>query len=573
MKAVYIGLVAAISAFPSAAVEASKLCVHPTNSTCYSTIQSAVDAATSGDKIIIRPKADGSAYNESVIITTPNLTIKGAYWPAHKTTLGSIGDRWEFAAADELLDQFAAGPDRDATIDRWLNNLDNCGGVGNSFQQHVNRLEEVLAGRNFVESCSSIVVETCDNGGEFGAQCGNGAVRDGELDEDLGTVFDVQANGTTISNLTIRHGYRGINLNQDVTDTTITDMCFRANGRAVADFCGVVGEDGYSDCAGSNGNDRTRVFRSFVDGASQSESIDITGDDVIVRHNLILNAEGIDVDGDNYLVAANAVSNSAGDDCVDVTGANGVVKHNIGAACDGGLDLNDAAGTVAKGNLFVGMPDDEEGIDEYTNDMTATPGVSILYNIVAMASDDGVSVHSSNSTVKGNFVERTGNDSSEAGVRLMGNNNEVVANFIRKSSWFGIRVESHYDNTGAAASDGNNLYCNVIDDAVRGGITLVVDTADPGPTSNTTIDRNLILNSQGEGVAIPECYEYDADTDSNTCDLAAYPGATNTTVTDNTFENNRTDICNNSATTTDGGGNTYSSGGFNTGCVVTAEDI
>ncbi len=551
MKAVYIGLVAAISAFPSAAVEASKLCVHPTNSTCYSTIQSAVDAATSGDKIVIRPKADGSAYNESVIITTPNLTIKGAYWPAHKTTLGSIGDRWEFAAADELLDQFSAGPDRDATIDRWLNDLDNCGDVSNNFEQHVNRLEEVLTGRNFVESCSSIVVETCGHGGEFGTKCGKSANANGD---DLGTVFDVQANGTTISNLTIRHGYRGINLNQDVTDTTITDTCFRGNTTAIADFCGVVDENGNSDCADPNGNDRTRIFRSFVDGASNSEGIKVTGDDVIVRHNLLLNTEGIDVDGDNYLVAANAASVTTDDECFDLDGANGVAKHNIGVTCDSGMYLNDFDGAVVKGNLLVGAADDDEGI--YASG--GGDDLSLLYNIIALTSDDGIAGSMSSGTIKGNFVERAGNDSSEPGLKVNGDDNTIVANFMRKNSWYGMDVDG----------DGNDVYCNVLDGNHRAGIVLRHGYSSSADTTNTTIDRNLILNTDGEGVAIPGCYIWDADTESNTCDPTENPAATNTTLTDNTFEDNRTDICNESDTTTDGGGNTYSSGGFSTDCVA-----
>ena len=74
---------------------------------------------------------------------------------------------------------------------------------------------------------------------------------------------------------------------------------------------------------------------------------------------------------------------------------------------------------------------------------------------------------------------------------------------------------------------------------------------------DTTIDANIITLSDGEGVSIPEGF-----------DPVDAPAATDTTLTNNLFEDNRTDICNESATTVDGGGNVFTTGGFDTDCVV-----
>ena len=49
---------------------AATLCVDPDDIDCFATIQAAVDAASPGDIVSIRAKADGSAYNEAVVIAS-----------------------------------------------------------------------------------------------------------------------------------------------------------------------------------------------------------------------------------------------------------------------------------------------------------------------------------------------------------------------------------------------------------------------------------------------------------------------------------------------------------------------
>jgi hypothetical protein len=67
----------------------------------------------------------------------------------------------------------------------------------------------------------------------------------------------------------------------------------------------------------------------------------------------------------------------------------------------------------------------------------------------------------------------------------------------------------------------------------------------PPSAADTTIDANIITLNDGEGVSIPE----------SDFDPASEPAAANTTLTDNIFDGNRTDICNESDSTTIGAGN------------------
>jgi hypothetical protein len=69
---------------------AETLCVDPGDAGCFATIQAAVQAAASGDVVSIRPKADGSAYNEAVTIETPNLTIAGEGGPTFRSVASMI---------------------------------------------------------------------------------------------------------------------------------------------------------------------------------------------------------------------------------------------------------------------------------------------------------------------------------------------------------------------------------------------------------------------------------------------------------------------------------------------------
>jgi len=54
------------------------LCVNPNTPNCFSTIQAAVNAASTGDMINIAPNPSPKGYTENVVVNTSGLTIKGS---------------------------------------------------------------------------------------------------------------------------------------------------------------------------------------------------------------------------------------------------------------------------------------------------------------------------------------------------------------------------------------------------------------------------------------------------------------------------------------------------------------
>jgi pectin methylesterase-like acyl-CoA thioesterase len=56
---------------------AETLCVDPADGDCHATIQSAVDAASPGDVILIAPHPDAIGYRENIVIDKADLTLRG----------------------------------------------------------------------------------------------------------------------------------------------------------------------------------------------------------------------------------------------------------------------------------------------------------------------------------------------------------------------------------------------------------------------------------------------------------------------------------------------------------------
>ena len=330
-------------------------------------------------------------------------------------------------------------------------------------------------------------------------------------------MLTVAANGTSFADLTIRHGEIGIGLVAGVTDTTIERVCFRHNDAAVRS----IGDDG--------GNDRTTLRQSFVHGASFGTSVAISGNEAVVEHNLALNANGIDVRGDDHQVSLNAAAVSSAAGCFLSGGENGTVSYNVALDCDGALDVSAAANGTVLGNLFQGTADEHNGIT------ASAPGnLTVDNNIVRLTGDDGVEMEVRDGRFVGNLVERIGHDPSEAGLKLRGSNNDVLHNLIRFSS----RPRSR-SSSSKAASSGNLIQGNLLTRNHTSGVHLPPgDDFGSGPLPQadaTTIETNIIMLNDGEGVSIP------AGPDG--------PAASSTTLIDNTFRTNRTDICDESDST------------------------
>jgi hypothetical protein len=141
----------------------------------------------------------------------------------------------------------------------------------------------------------------------------------------------------------------------------------------------------------------------------------------------------------------------------------------------------------------------------------------------------------------------------------------VHHNLIRSSGFAGIKLNGPIDTSGGLIpSSGNVIEANLLTRNHTAGILLdegFFDEDGSGEAlpvvADTAIDANRITFNDGEGVAIPT----DPDETENVA-------ATGTTLTDNFFESNRTDLCNESPTTVDGGGNVFETGDFDADCVV-----
>ena len=223
----------------------------------------------------------------------------------------------------------------------------------------------------------------------------------------------------------------------------------------------------------------------------------------MIERNLLLNTEGIDINGTGYTVSFNAVAVTNDKECFVITGANGLVSHNIGVSCEGWLDLDDAADTTVLGNLFQGVPDDDEAIEagdvpEANVDEPGNARTIIKNNIVRLISDHGVEFGASDGLFEGNLVEHAGNDSSEAGLQLRGNNNQVLYNLIRFSSQRGILIESFGDATlGEVPSTGNLIRGNLLTRNHTSGIHLPSGfNFGSGPICRPTTPRSTPTSSR-----------------------------------------------------------------------------
>jgi hypothetical protein len=529
-------------------VNAKQLCVSDYSQRCYRTIQSAIDVAKPGDTIKISPKKSGEAYNESVVIRTERLKIIGER--PLKQTYFPLRRMFTFSGIPAQLSNLRT----DKMVQKWMYSQ----GSYKGFTQTLSELER-LSNTPFFSSCPDTIVETCNIIEEGNKTCGyNG--------DNESPVFFVDASHVTISNLTFRHGDSGIRLAQNSTHTQISENCFRRNHRAVESE--EVDEDFDNDEQPIT-NHYTNINNNFIDNASNFEGFEVHGNHVTITSNLLINTEGIAIKGKNYTVKNNALSVTTDDECIDVTGGEGVIAYNVGIACDGGLELDEGSYTKIIGNFFIAIPDDDDGLDVKTsidndsNDM-GNRFIDIKYNILSDISDDGIDFYGANSTIEGNLIQQTSNDSSEAGIRVRGSNNIVENNLVRNNSNSGIRIEANDSDDGDVfVTDGNlikgnHIYNNHSAGILIDNIDINNNGSDEDVLTNTTIDENIIMYNDGEGIAISR------GAPENNDNIAA----SNTLLINNTVKDNRTDICNESDTTVIALTNQFSTGGINTDCVV-----
>ena len=192
-------------------------------------------------------------------------------------------------------------------------------------------------------------------------------------------------------------------------------------------------------------------------------------------------------------------------------------------------------------------------------------GTIIKNNIVRLITDHGRGVRRQRGGVRGQprRARRRATLTRPASC-FRGNDNQVLYNLIRFSSQRGIVLERYFDATldQDVPSSGNLIQGNLLTRNHTSGIHLAAGHRRVPQADDTTIDANIITLNDGEGVSIPE----------GDFDPPNQPAATDTTLTNNIFRDNRTDICNESDSTVIDASNDFTTGGLDTDCIVESGD-
>ncbi len=185
----------------------------------------------------------------------------------------------------------------------------------------------------------------------------------------------------------------------------------------------------------------------------------------------------------------------------------------------------------------------------------------VRHNIIRLTSGSGMDIGASQALIEGNLVDRAGNDPGEAGIVIEGNGNQVLHNLVRNSGFSAIHVHGPFFDVSQdedVPSSGNLIQGNVLTRNHTAGVLFEPGEGGVASSDDTTVDGNLITLSDGEGVALPVGDD----------GLPDEPAATDVTLSGNTFEDNRTDVCDESAAVVDGGGNVFGGTGIVEVCIV-----
>lgn len=512
----------------------SDLCVNPTNTpACKATIQDAVDVAQDGDTIIVYPKADGMAYNETVVVDTEGLTIKGKE-PEQSNPYQKYSKKWKWFKKKHQHKtkdpgfQFPWSKKRFPWIsDREMKKLDP--------------LKEM-------QQCPLVRVDVCETAAIPNACGQNDPNTDDDSDDAAG--FVINASGVTIQGITIRHAGIGVKINQGGDQATINNICTinnRVNGVR-------AGRDEFEpDNEQPEPTDDVQVLHSrfFSTGASTGRraGISIIGDHALVKHNLMQNAEGVHIVGDSSEATYNVVNVTEQSAGIQFFGdghqAGWNFFRNTGAS---GIDTSGSKITIQR-NFFMGADQSDQAIDASGPFDGAAINLTIVKNVIRNLGHGGIDLNRVEDSLVGwNLLEEL-DDNSQPGIRLDdSHNNRVVYNQVRLAHQAGIAIGPNRN----APSNNNLLQGNLVEYSGTSGIN--VRNGD-----NNIIDRNTIRNNNGEGVS------------NLGIQGGVGPGATNTVITDNEILNNRTDVCNevaDGATIATFTGNNFNTGGTATPCVV-----
>ena len=288
--------------------------------------------------------------------------------------------------------------------------------------------------------------------------------------------------------------------------------------------------------------DRARIERNRV-GFTEEDGIRLGGNDAVIARNDIRLAyrDGVSVAGDRALIDRNVV-HSSGDNAIDVRGNGCVVRDNrvddvinaegilvggndalvagnqvTGMAKANGIDVSGLAFTI-DGNRVSDFGYAATGI-RAGNGMGGGGRAQILDNLVVGSPGDGIAVDGSGVLVSGNRVE----DCSGTGMGVFGDGHELKGNVA-----VGIGFAGFYLDT--------------------------VDTVATACVASDCAADGFRIESQSTGIELNDCRASDCAADGlHNSGIAVFTGCT--------FTRNRQDVASSGGTLTDGGGNSFDTGG------------
>ncbi|MCC5864771.1 MAG: right-handed parallel beta-helix repeat-containing protein [Wenzhouxiangella sp.] len=347
---------------------AATLCVDPSDGDCHATIQSAVDAASQGDLILISPHSDAIGYRENVVINTSGLTLRG-------NTVAPTANILEQTCPEVVLDGCLAPPDPG-------------------------------------ETCTSVVIE---------ANAANTSIerillRHGQIRFEAGSEGSALREACIVGN--VQHSILtpwddwAWELTEKVDDLTVEDSVFQG-GRSYSIAI-------WSD----NAVIRNNQFYAVDNGVwTQGDGLQFSGNTMRVCNDACTR-----LNGDNMLVEGNLLV--GGDDGLYIRGNNPTLTNNIVEhMSDRNIDVrcsNPCIGGLISGNRVISNVDDDELIF-VSGDGAGAVNFIIEDNFLALASEHAIQFTGQNSFIRRNTIHRSGTESiSEACIRIAGAGANVI---------------------------------------------------------------------------------------------------------------------------------------------------
>ena len=312
-----------------------------------------------------------------------------------------------------------------------------------------------------------------------------------------------------------------------------------------------IADDGIDILPGADGTTvKGCTVQNFKENGIQALGVNgLTIENCTLKSN---GSRGLVLNGDDFLIESNKAIENAGDGFKLLSADDGIIRNNL--AGGNNSDGFDVLGDRLQILNNRALRNHDDGFEVDSNETT------IMGNRAETNNDKGFDLNDfSETTISGNKSSENKNEGFE-----MGNLDEnlIENNLANDNGEEGFSIYSDSDsntfksnrsignfgdgiNISDCCSDSNTLINNTIRNNYGDGIDI------DGNTTDTIIDGNRVMKNRGTGI------END--------------GGSDTIIKNNTMKGNRTDLagmgdeCDDSPATdsaTDGGGNSFDSGGF-----------